>query len=164
MKLPSKAKLEKVCGKNDTRYYLNAPYLDVAKKRVVASNGKALVVHPVELDEGDTSGAVPLDAIKAARSKTGDGTVALAGDARAAGIAFPRPDHSHYPDVDKVIPTKLDTPPTVRLDVRLLLDLAEAIGEGSILSLWVGKDGDAVRVEAARGGSGAFGVILPCRW
>lgn len=165
MKAP-KAKLENVCEKarKGARVYLTAPYLDVAKARLVATNGHALVIHPVEIDAGDTSGHVPIDALKAAGGKRGGGSIALNGSATVGGVQYPRPDLGQYPDVDRVIPAKPETPPTVIFDAELLLKLAQAMTDRkAIVRVWVGKKpGDALRVEAVHAADGVVGVLMPC--
>lgn len=166
MKAP-KTKLENVCEKarKGARPYLTAPYLDVAKARLIATNGHALVLHPVGIDEGDTSGHVPLEALKAARAKRADGVISLNGNATAGGVQYPRPDLGQYPDVDRVIPAKPDTPPTVIFDAELLLKLAQAMTDRkAIVRVWVGKEpGDALYIEAMHAPEGVVGVLMPCR-
>lgn len=165
MKAP-KAKLENVCEKatKGARHYLTAPYLDVAKARLIATNGHALALHPVEIGDGDTTGHVPVDALKAARAKRADGVIVLNGNATAGGVQYPRPDLGQYPDVDRVIPAKPDTPPTVIFDAELLLDLVRALTDKKpIVRVWVGKPGDALYIEAMHAPEGVVGVLMPCR-
>lgn len=166
MKAP-KTKLENICEKatRGARSYLTAPYLDVAKARLVATNGHALVIHPVVVDDGDTSGHVPLDALKAVRGKRADSTITLNGNAIAGGVQYPRPDLGQYPYFDRVIPAKPSTPPTVIFDAELLFKLAQAMTDRqAIVRVWVGKyPGDALYIEARHAPEGVVGVLMPCR-
>lgn len=166
MKAP-KTKLEAVCEKpgHGARVYLTMPHLDVEKKRLIATNGHALVVHPVELEEGDTSGPVPLDALRVIRAKRAGDSIALSGNAVAEGLTYPRPDFGgYYPDVDRVIPAKPDTPPTIVFDAASLLALAQAMTDKKpIVRVWVGKTPhDALYIEAIYA-PGVVGVQMPSR-
>lgn len=58
---------ELVASKDKTRPVLSKVHLNVEKSRVEVTDSYILAVFPVELDEGDTSGPIPVDALKASR-------------------------------------------------------------------------------------------------
>ena len=66
MKLPAQ-KIETAAPKNDARYMLNSVYLNVETSELVVTDGRILVKHTVEVDDGDISGIIPLEAFAYAR-------------------------------------------------------------------------------------------------
>lgn len=164
MKLPN-AEIEKACATKDVRSYLNQPWLDVENKRLVATDGHIMAVHPVELGDDDTTGPVTLEAIKAAR-KTSGNAIIVNGRLEIEGVAsFPRPDVGRYAQYEKVIPKKPDREPDLAIDANLLLNLAKALnGKGQKpqgIMLWLPKKyGSAIY---AQGKSDAVGVIMPMK-
>lgn len=139
MRLLKTAKLEAITDL-DTRY---APiYLDVARKRVVATNGRSLAVIPVEVDDHDVSGEISKAAIVAARklARRADESVIQANGSfvLADGSSLPRAEHPrHAPDADSVTP-KGAASFTICLDAHLLKSLSDALGAES---------GDGIRIE-----------------
>ena len=140
MKLPQ-AKFEKAIDKTERRSALQNPYLDCEAQRIYVSNGHYLVSLPAEDIENDTSGTLPVDAIKAARkSKTGnisavDGYWSRAsepfwcnGSVDAGGISFPRQEEK-FPDVTSILqrPENLSAP--VRVNAKYLAIVAAAMAE-----------------------------------
>ena len=144
MKVPS-SKIEKAAAKKDVRYYLNAPYLDVEKCRLVATDGNQLVVvplHPHDVAE-DVSGSIPADAIKDART---NGHFIDASDKDFVvvnGRRFERVDCT-YPDIDRVIPDV--SPLASTLDVIIDANVLRRAVEGAFAHTTASKIGSRVRL------------------
>ncbi len=163
-----KLKLEKLTD-TGVRAYLSAAHLDVDKKRLSVTNGNILAVIPVDLSEGDTSGPVTTEVIKAARATRSERVeITCNGGLGVDGKTFERPDLGKFPDIDRVIP---DGEPefSVGLNARLLFELAEALTVSNkanppIVKLdfydLTGKG--AIRVTAGKNPD-AIGVLMPCR-
>jgi hypothetical protein len=148
MRLNKIYEIERAASKDLTRQHLCHCYLDVEKKRLVATDGHMLVSVPVtDLDKSpgpcpqDESGFVPTDVIKQARKLTpktfgGDTIVSANGEhVFIGGATAPRPSQKdcHFPPYEQVIPDYREGTPgtvTVALDAKLLLELAKAIGKG----------------------------------
>lgn len=180
MKVPN-TKFEKCADPKGGRPNLREPWLDVDKERLVATNGHVMVVIPVEVDENDVTGHVPMDAVKAARKVTKhDPELYMeAKHANAYGGRYPRGDLGKYPDVDQIIEPlpKGEGEADIVLDAKMLYDLAQALmtcktTESARVRLYFKRDekGDvdktsAIRVEpmGPNVAAGAFGVIMPCR-
>jgi len=165
--------------KHDLKRPTDHPYYDATKSRIIATNGKALVVVPVaSLDDtqSDASGPIPVDALKAARKHGNRQRLSLNGDARLLdGTSLPRPEsNGTYPDVDSVIPPAPEEGrvPDLCIDADLLYRLAQAIasdGKAGIVDLYFNSmDRAAMRIMQAirvhsRNSDGAIGVIMSCR-
>lgn len=65
MILPKTCKIEELCSTDKTRNVLFHPYL--SGNELVATDGKAMICLPVELEEGDCHGWVSIEALKMAR-------------------------------------------------------------------------------------------------
>lgn len=187
MKLPKNCKIELAASKNKIRPSIGAPYLEIRESgsRVCATNGAILAVIPVETEEGETSGYLSIDALKAAR-KTRDehAEIYCNGSLQVKnGATFPRHgEEMRFPDVDAVtVPPNEEIHGCKRvkllIDTVLLSSLADAIGSECV-TLWLqaeeGRDGLVVdrpiRVEPMSDGRArppacrdAFGVIMPIR-
>jgi hypothetical protein len=86
-----------LCSKDKSRAHITQPYFDRDAGKLIATNGAAMAIVPVEAEDTDTSGYVPIPAIVAARkAKTG---IELNGSARvpAAGLTLDRLD-MQFPD------------------------------------------------------------------
>lgn len=162
MKVPN-TKIENVCAnKYDARAYLRVPYLDVERKRLVSTNGHALAIVEVELDDGDTAGHVPIEALKAVRKDKSAVSIYLDGAAKVNGTTFPREDLGKYPEYSAVLPERPEREPDITFNAELLFNLSRAIctGKWPFVSLWITDDEKGVYVETAGGG---YGVIMPAR-
>lgn len=181
MKLPN-TKFDKCAATNaDVRYYLREPWFDADHERILATNGHVMAVIPVEADPDDTTGPVPMEAVKAVRKvHKKDGDLLLEpGHANAYGDRYPRADHDKYPDVKYIIEPLDDGKgeADIVLDAKLLYDLAQALiecktTEAARVRLFFKKDEEgtvdkkaAIRVVPMGPGSvaDAFGIIMPCR-
>tara|TARA_R110000787_G_scaffold205422_1_gene315822 strand:- start:583 stop:1131 length:549 start_codon:yes stop_codon:yes gene_type:complete len=181
MKLPT-AKIELAAPKNDVRYYLDGAYLNVETSELVVTDGHILVKHSVELDDGDISGIIPLDAFAHAR-KTKSASITTARAAPTAdkdgwigddttgtptaytnGASFPLVDGT-YPDYCKVIPEPVDV--TICLDLTLLDRIRKAMFEKTgptstcQVTFRITDGRSSVRIETGNGDNVA--VIMPCR-
>ena len=172
MKMPNR-KIEKCSGKNVRRYYLNQPYLDIEESAVISTNGHIMAVCPVELDEGDTSGPITAESIKAAikaspvkaiRDKTANikanGSLQLDN-----GQSFPREELTQkWVDYKRVIPDTDKTEMVISLDAKLLKDLADSINTPgtSVIKIRIIDNNTAFYVESDDK-SECYGVIMPCR-
>lgn len=159
-------KLDGVVGKDKIRNYISQPYVDVDKKIMVATNGSILSVCPIEPDEGDTSGHIPLEAIKAAiKGNKFDPCVKANGNITLeSGQTFPREDLGQFPVWNRVIPDKDKAEIVISLDAKQLKALADAIcnpGKQSIVRLHIKDNNTSFYVDT--GDSDCYGIIMPCR-
>ena len=182
MRLPKACQIE-LAASGDVARNFCYPQLDVERKRIVATDGRILACVPVEVEDGDTSGRVSPEALKASRKASGPlGVPTLACGERlitSDGTLFKRPDNDSFPPVDQVIPEyRPGTAGTVSicLDPALLMALAKALGNGKnhgislTINLPTGKERGAsagyslepvvVTTESCPGG---IGVLMPCR-
>ncbi len=145
MKLDKKYKIEKVVGDDWTRDKIRCPFISKVDEKdvLIATNGKVMAVVPVELDNGET-GKVSVDEIVAQRK----GIVAV----------FPRPEGELLENPTRVIPPKDEKVLSVCLDIKMLKDLADALGTNT-LRLQITGPLDAVRVENGM----SYGAIMPVR-
>lgn len=171
MKMPNR-KIEKVVSKNDSRYYLENPYLDTDSSVIVSTNGQVMAVCPVELDEEDTSGPISTESLKAAlkaspAKKLVDKTANIKANGSLVldnGQVFPREELTQkWVDYKRVIPDASKAEIVIGLDAKLLKDLADAICEPgtSQIRLKIIDHNTAVYVDSK--GSDCYGVIMPVR-
>ena len=173
MKTPIQ-KLEKMVSKNPLRSSMNHCHLDTKKGNLVATNGKALVIVPVEIEDGDTSGAISKEGLKAARrDRKGDRSLSVNGNETVstgpdAGKTFPRPEAGNFPNYIGVLPTKGKAQFSISLSAELLETVCAAIkgGDRSVcgeenftrLTFHFKEANSAGLVEA---GNGATAAIMP---
>lgn len=174
MKIHKDCKIELAASKDETRYSITEPYLDMTKEPVmVATTGAILAVIPVETEEGDASGYVTAEALKAERKhKLGmlcNGELKVAG-----GPSFPRPEKGQYPNWRQVVPAKdRESVFQVGINVKLLWELCQAIGcETARLEFASNTDGIVVKPTSCgtsfhpskpAANEKAYGVIMPTR-
>lgn len=177
MKIPAE-KIETAAPKNDVRYYLHGAYLNVDTSELVVTDGHILVKHTVELDDGDISGIIPLEAfayarkmkaerITTARAPTTDthygAEVLGAPTAYVNGASFPLIDGT-YPDYNTVMPEAGEV--TICLDLTLLDKIRKALFERTgptskcVVSLQITDQHSSVRIET---NDDNVAVIMPCR-
>jgi hypothetical protein len=176
MKIHKDCKIELAASKDASRYSITEPYLDMIKEPVmVATNGAIIAVVPVETEEGDASGFVTAEALKAER-KAKLGMICNGELKVAAGPTFPRPDLGQYPNWRQVIPAK-DRESTfkVGLNVKMLWELCQAIGcETAQLEFANAEDGIIVKPTSVgdrntmhpskpAANPDSYGVIMPTR-
>ena len=180
MKIDPKLKLEKISGVKDVRVHIRDPHLDVENECLVATDGHKLIRIPVEVSTADTSGPVPLDAIKDARKrKLESAEIVCNGDATLVDPTsgkhlahYDRVDYGNFPDYERVLPDDSEKPiASVHLNARYLLELAQALsvrrGEEPVVRLDIFDDSSAgisrpVRVVSEKEPD-RVGLVMPCR-
>lgn len=152
------------CASTDqTRYVLNGAYFDVENKRLVVTDGRRMVLLPVEVEPGDVSGIVPTEAVtealRLAKKSKGTGPdgglagISINGVVKLRnGAEFPKVD-GVYPNYNQVIPDyvklrmqekrtegeqatvdgSLNERTTVAFNARLLFEIAQAMGSDSVV-------------------------------
>jgi hypothetical protein len=175
MKINKHAQVE-LCASNEaTRHVITFAYLDTQDEgapKLVSTNGRMMAVVPVEMEEGDDSGFITVESLKAARKAAGsrskesqlkaNGNLTLPN-----GQSFPRPskDDMQYPNWRQVVPAAdRESKFRIRLDAELLFKLAKAIsGNGDAhVTLEFGSDErDVIKVTGTL--PGGYGVLMPCR-
>lgn len=157
-----------VAGKKEVRNTLKHIWLDVEKKRVMATNGRALVIQPVENCENDTSGFITVDAWKAglATCRTLPVTrIDCAVDSLKTidGANRPRPEAGQFPDVDKCILSKdAKIKYEISFNARLLSNLSEALGS-DIVRLQISEPDRMIKVLPAQSlDEKQTGYLMPC--
>jgi hypothetical protein len=178
MKLAKNAKIEAVCSDDDTRRPITAPYLEVneGKGLLIATNGRAMAILPVEVGERDVTGYVSPQALVASRKLVrGNGDIEV--DCNEActlknGAAYPRPfaapagageDYvpTRFPNWRQVLPDKDRVVKTrVAINPSLLMDLAKAMGsEGSVVLEFGEDEKDIIRLVSGD----KVGLLIPMR-
>lgn len=173
MQISKTARIEKVASSNATR--LNMNYVQLAegidgKLALIATNGHALAICPVDDAENDDPGPITADAIKAAR-KVGTRKQPLIIKTNGCyqfdnGLTMEKPDPrdvGEFPNWKRVIPG--DVPERViGINPSLLMDLAHAIDSPHGVILELGQDGmNAIKVKPAENDNENVGVIMPMR-
>lgn len=176
MKIDAKYQPEKTASKDTTRPHFCQAFLDAEDPKVpvmVTTDGHALSIVPVELEDGDVTGPVPLAALKAARENeklrtkanpdkgklcmTANGVVAI-GDGRE----YPRGD-DRFPPWRQVVPGDDDVVTlTIGVNLLLLADACAAIGvrkgeKPPFVKLTFRGPIDPIVIEA----NGAKAVVMP---
>ena len=167
MKLPAQ-KIETAAPKNDVRYHLNGAYLNVETSELVVTNGHILVKHTVEVDDGDISGIIPLEAFAYARKTKSERITTsiddLVATAHVNGATFPLIDGT-YPDYNTVMPEAGEV--TICLDLTLLDKIRKSLFEKTgptskcVVSLQITDQHSSVRIETNKDDNVA--VIMPAR-
>lgn len=178
MQINKVLKPELVCTKDQTRPMLAQPWLDMENERLLACDGFALAVVPVDVDETDFTGPVPVDALKMARkdrrgedlTKTIECGPENVQVQNGAGKLVLDREAGRYPDVEQIIPHALKTGAdvtVVALDAKRLYDLARAICDTrgtAKVKLYIGKNTHPLYVEPVTTEENApFGVLMPVR-
>lgn len=127
---------------------------------LVAMDGHCLVVVPVEMEEGQQSGSVRAEDLKAVRKATKKGEDVVVAVA----------DHGDFPPWREVLPEHRRGSPgtfTVALDVKLLAKLAEALDcerkNGNVMLTFKVDDPLSPIVVDRGWDERAFGILMPCR-
>jgi hypothetical protein len=188
---PTLRKLWKVNPDYESRYVLNAIYLDCEHGCAVATDGHgmAIVDATALIEQGEASFLIPVDALKAAdrllnkviqsaglkKKNKPDVTVNIraAGDAVTVSSPLTRRSETfdklsgQFPQWDKVIPSAGDGWHQVCIDASLLLRLAEALDgqrKEQGVTLFVKGESDAI-VVAPTGPRflQSVGILMPRR-
>lgn len=134
MKFNPKTRIEKAAARDEGRYAMQHALFD--GERLVATDGRVLVIIPAEAEEGDTPGLVTPEALALARKvapKGGDASVRCNGCLEAGGQKLDRPE-GEFPRWQAVMPSPaLGTGERVVLNRAFLLRALEAMGDGTHL-------------------------------
>lgn len=143
MKLSKLCKPELCVSDDKNRYAIALPYL--RGSQLLATDGKKLVIIPIELSDGDTDGYISSEALKLSRkSKRSPSEVFCAEKALipsipdAPTLVRPNQSNSTYPTVSAVDPTVNGEQykayrPTVAINARFLWELAQAMGTENVV-------------------------------
>lgn len=140
-KSSKKVQPELVAAKDASRPVLSLVHLNAEQSVVEVTDSYMLARFPVDLTPGDTTGPIPVDALKAYRkppNKHRDVEIALNGTAEVRQIAgdvtddpyvtFPRESAEYtFPDCARLIPENLSDF-EIGIDAGLLYKLAKAMG------------------------------------
>lgn len=181
MKFNKHSKIEECVSHDPTRAVLHNVHLDVEAKSLVATNGHMIAIVPVEPEEGDVTGYVTPEALKAAREGGKFHEPSISCNSSLAlpdGRSFPRPkaeDIGNYPNYKQVIPeADRQVAFTVRLNAEYLYSIAKAISDGknTVVTLEFAEHirrahPDGTFTEHPQPivvkGAGGKGVLMPCR-
>lgn len=187
MQIEKKYKIEKAASTDETRESIM--YVVVGDNTATATDGRILAVCPCVVGAGEVHGPITPDSLKYARKHTlGDGASVLHLRSKDEAITedsatFPRSLTSitkgegeqlelirtepcstpHEKSKIDIVPKADASAVTVSLDARLLLNLAEALGDAHCITLQMHPDEDNVVRKCARadGYGGAYGAIMP---
>jgi hypothetical protein len=167
--MKSKFKPEACAADDISRAQLCEPYL-FPDGRIVATDGRMLVIVPGELEEGDTAGEVSGEALEAARKLTGKhGDMGMKANGALVlqdGRTFPRKDWGAvrpFPDPVQVMP-KGEPVFSVRLNPAYIAAVVKAlgVGKGESITLEFYPDGRLPQpVKVTTSDAGACGLIMP---
>ena len=171
MKISKTCKVELIASTDATRYVLNNPYLQGNK--LITTNGKSLVMIPVERDSEDTDGPINVEAFKLSRkvlSGVKDSQIIANGQLKVSTkegqMTMPRKDlkGGTFPNWEKVIPNENRGGKKICLDAALLYDLAQALGNNLVvLEILDETSGIVVKARSDNAISGSIGVLMPVR-
>src|SRR3990167_6862621 len=122
MRINKNCKVEMVVSKEATRPQIQDVFFDKAENVLIATDGKAMAVLPIEDSLEDTAGYIPKDALKEGRKIKHD-TFMLKCNGNITneylGKTYNRPADQTYPNWKAVIP-KYEKKLEISLDLNLL--------------------------------------------
>lgn len=175
--LSFKSKPEAVVSKDQTRPVLTHLYLRIEeteegrKGTLEATDSYKLVRIPVEVEDDDTEGFIPVEVYKQARKVSSKTLGAVEVKANGSldlqdGSSFPRTMEGQFPRTGELMnlaPSEFE----IGLNARFLYDLAQAFGEDTVRIRFTGRDGgqpDALRPMTVRPlGGDADAILMPIR-
>lgn len=172
MKFDHKCKPELICRRDGLRESLKSVYLDAENKKLVATNGVAMVVIPCSVDNGEKSGLIPSVAFQWARKC--EGVMRLIGKvASALGMFATRPKglFVDWKSADPGYREGSNGTATISFNPEELLRLCRAMGissfkgKGIALTFRPGSY-DAILVTETTSDISpgeAIGFLMPCR-
>jgi hypothetical protein len=173
VKIAKHYKPELVASKDEERFNLLDPYLDVEAERMVATDGHRLVAVPVEIEEGDVSGYVSRDLLKVGRRKAGklEPSIQIINriDLLPHEIEWPCLQGRTFPAWRGVLPPYHEGDEgtvTIGLNSKLLKGIADALGSEGLVALTVKLDSPSTSpllVRAFLGQEDEIGILMPCR-
>jgi DNA polymerase III sliding clamp (beta) subunit (PCNA family) len=178
MQVPANSKIERAVSKDQSRPVLTDPALVIDESGetpvgyLCATDSYKLVLIPVELEEGDVAGPVPLEAVKAAIKDCHGYVHANGAAALPDGPSYPRPD-GKFPDALALLPDTDARRFEVGVSAKYLADVAAAMGTETVrLSFLVTDEGIQLRpilvtplAGAGKRGAveGARAIVMPIR-
>jgi len=133
MKIGNKYKLDKIASNDHVRPAMNHIFID--GNTAVATNGSALAIVPVVIEEGDIGGMLSKDSFIAARklAKNNDLQIKLnEAEKLIDGTQRPRLELS-YPDYKAIIPNYSDEETRkIQFNAKYLFELSQALGSDLI--------------------------------
>jgi hypothetical protein len=165
MKIHKSQKIELIAA-DTIRPAIAHPFLEGDK--LIATDGRRLVVLPVEREEGDSDGRVTEAALKAARKltrKNESAQIKANGSfVFTAGSTLPRPNEDEcgrFPNWRQLIPAEGQHPHFVTVNAKFLWEIAQALGADSI-KIAIKDELSPVLVTSAQA-PGAIAVLAPVR-
>jgi hypothetical protein len=159
---------ERAIDKDIARPELTHVHLDSANSVVWATDRRVVVRVPVEVEDGDVSGPVTLDALAASRK--GGEQISCHVDELVTDLAsYRRPHVAGFPDLNEILPSDEQITWSVGVNVSLLYRLAQAMGAEEVILEFTGVGEVADKQKPIRvtplgkKSKGAQGLILPVR-
>lgn len=177
MKIPSNYKPELCASRDETRPAINGCQL--IGNRIVATDGRRLVSIPVETEDGDTDGKIPVNVLVSARAQakrnkrrgdSGDASISANGKLKFKsefGLIEVDRESVNYPNITQVIP-KTYGAHSISLNVELLYGVAKALGSDNITIAFDGRDLPLIVTgengnASAKFTESAFAILMPVR-
>ena len=139
VKIPHKYKnINKVCSSDPRRPQLSGAVVDPIHKKLVAVNGATLVAVPIDVSDGEDEFVIPADGvaqIKKLNKKDKEAIVTTSPTSTLISVKTGQSEVTYkacdlnFPDWKKVLPKTPKRAINIRLDVKLLKELADALGE-----------------------------------
>lgn len=166
MRIAKKLRPELITSRDKTRECLTRAELTDHKGSavLVATDGRRLLVVPVDKEEGDTDGPIPTEALKFSRSAIRDKKTTEVQFSVNGGIKFsngwtmPRPEQLRFPTWQQVIPEKGKH--SISFRAKFLMELATAMGCEDVTISFDGPN-TPIYVEPSEGANGRFAVLMP---
>lgn len=162
MKFPKDCAIERCVDGTSSNPAMQHVQYDAARMALIATDGRGLVIVPVEAGEGDVTGMIPVAAILAARKAAGRGQPAILsanGDVKLPdGRTFPRPVHQ-FPDFAAVIPAGQPTL-SVTLNAKLLANLVSGMGVHEI-RMEFHAGGSPIALRGLDGAASVSALLMP---
>lgn len=179
MKLPDKVNPAHCVYKDQTRYVLT--YVRIQDGLAIATDGRSAIFAQVEVQEDDTitEGVVPTAALKQAmKNKLQKGEFKFVPKANdpdgehgvdvqvpvnvEACTTYYGPEKLDYPVAVKVIPDH-EKPLSVSLNVKLLKQLADGLGQDMVTVTVDVENPDRCYIVTSAKQHHAFALLMPCR-
>ena len=174
MRTHPNCKIESIASKDRTRAAICNPWIDTDNGKLIATNGMAMAVIPVEIEPGDSPGHVPCEAFKSARKGARGEFSMLCNDKveLPGGSTLPRDTSEMPPKWQAVMPAS-DRPVLckIRLNAQMLAKLADAMGCDSV-EIEIEDDSSPLLIRPTWSGTlgslppacpEAVGILMPIR-
>lgn len=161
MNISTEHKIAGICSKDPKQYAINNPVALGGK--LYATNGRGAVIIPIEMDENDRDGVIPLPLLRSTRRKVevhlGETTASNSHE-----VTLPRPDLDvRWPKAlgDMLQQAEaLETERVIAIDARSLAGIAAALGaKNNVVVLRIPKGLEPIVVRARCGPQDGRGLI-----